>query len=637
MRKQNQVPVSRARRVAALALAVFGADAGAQGLVHDVPPSYDGAYFDFAQPGTGLWLDSGPDGTAFGAAFYYSEDGRPTFATFASSQSTSDSPGEASAAVRVLRGPLYMSIDGQCLGCPYRAPISTPLAGPFVALAAHRDARVTIGATRFDMGAMPLGQRDADLLEGTWWLSLDDIARVSPTPGTATTREDHELSAVVRFVKQPALRRAPVDGAFLGVEVAYAVECVSSCGDFEAWRTSLGHDVRVAAFAREDRNPLAADADFGRYVETPAGLAVPDGSYVHALRVDPYRGYSTSTISGAPRLALYRAPIASPCEAGGRCFPRPGSYGFGPLPTDPSDRLRDRLGGGSVEITGAWYDPRQPGTGLWLDAGRNGETFMTLMTYAARADGGADPVFYTLGGPISPGVGPVATATVRSPLYESRDGQRIGGAWRAPTTQVATELGEAEVRIRGTESLQLRVAGNTYDMVPLRPDRARTALPRGRWLMTTRHQEQAISVTAPTLSNPVTGVRIVEVEAAPVARGPSDTVKRPGNAATTYRVRCVSGCGSVEARAPWALWVEPDGIAVLSIVTDDAVPEVVTRSPTQYILELGDETIEGTGFPPTRRYNTISEFGLEFANLSRVRMYRNPPDALCDTDASCID
>jgi hypothetical protein len=258
--------------------------ASAQSLPFGIPAPYDGVYFDPSQPGIGLWLDNGPDGTTFGALMYYADDGRPTFATFASPLLHSGSLNASIARDRQVRGPLYESVDGQCLGCPYRAPVSTPInagtfAGGFTVVIEHRTTSTRFQAAAgephswFDMKAMPFGRTDMGLFEGTWWLALEDGRQ--------------RLQAVVRIVPVTGLRFHRATGHFYDPtgldenDLVHEVECIASCGDFEAWRGATRVLVGADSSSRGD------EAGFGRWADTPSGLARLD---VIRVRTVPLAG-----------------------------------------------------------------------------------------------------------------------------------------------------------------------------------------------------------------------------------------------------------------------------------------------------------------------------------------------------------
>lgn len=626
----------------ALLLALAGSALG-QARPFDLPAPYDGAYFDPTQPGLGLWLDNGPDGLTFGALMYYAPDGRPTFATFASPLGTTGSLAEAFSGVRGLRGPLWESVDGQCLGCPHRLPVSRPIEGDLLAEISHRAARVSYFGTQFQMQAIPIGRTDPQLFEGTWWLTLDDLEVEIPV--ASAFREGRELSAVVRMVPVGgvAFVPAPVPDSDLDHRYpnersfVYEVQCVASCWDFNAWRSATGPTTRVFAHGRPSTSQFATGA-FGRYVESPAGYAIPNGTHVHAVKLDPWRMHSRLTHDGAPRMVLYRSPIVAPCDGGDVC--RSTATRAQAEAPSPYDNL-DPWAHVTRTLTGAWYDPEQGGTGLWIDAGRDGNTFMTLMTYAARHDGGAEPAFYTLGNPIvadPPSFSCFAPcATVRTPLYESRDGQQLGGPWRAPTTRIATELGTAVIRV-GANAVTLALPNAFYDMVPLVADRAIVDLPRGRWLLSLRDQLAYGGSGEPPAGEPYALVEELTAEVELVA-GAINALTPPDNRALplqptaearTYSVVCRASCADFDAWRQGALvglWVLPSGYAVLSQLDANRVPLSGGR---QYELSVHEDVIEGTGFPlvlPDRERRQ---------NLARVRMEREPPPgAFCDADADC--
>ncbi|HVF34646.1 MAG TPA: hypothetical protein VND91_04925 [Candidatus Saccharimonadia bacterium] len=633
------------RGLATIALLLAAHAATAQRLPFDLPAPYDGAYFDPTQRGIGLWLDSGPDGTTFGALMYYAPDGRPTFATFADTLGFTGSLAESFTGVRGLQGPLFESIDGQCPGCPPRAPRSAPMPGDFRADLGHRTGRVTFAGSRFQMQAVPIGRAEPELFDGTWWLSLDDFVYRPPVGNgdSGTFAERNEIQAVVRLGRADGLRFVPppVPGDYgfpTADAIVYQAQCVASCGDFESWRLAAGAGARVLAFARPHTSQFESAA-FGRWVETEAGLVRAPDTSTHSIKTDPWAMHSIATTLGAPRVAFYRSPIVAPCDGDVLCRSTQASA------DDPSSSFAsegDRFAEITRGLSGAYYDPAQPGTGLWIDAGRNGETFMTLMTYAARGDGGADPVFYSLGGPIR--LQPVAILGgipgVISPLYQSRAGQQLGGAWRAPTTRIATELGNARLLFFSQSAVTLEVAGATYRMVPLRPDRATADVPRGRWLLTLRDQLEFGPGAPQPVGEPFAQVESltaqVEVSPEPIAPAfPVDgtTTLRPQSGARTYAIRCTESCGDFDhwrSGHEVGLWVDPDGRAVLSQTARLlAIGSVVPATARQYALTLHDDTIDGFG----RTLATPS--GGRTLNRGVLRMHRNPPQSFCDSDTYC--
>ncbi|HVF34647.1 MAG TPA: hypothetical protein VND91_04930, partial [Candidatus Saccharimonadia bacterium] len=415
------------------------------------------------------------------------------------------------------------------------------------------------------------------------------------------------------------------------------VTCIASCGDFDAWRRAAGETARVLAFGSGAVNQFR-NATFGRWVDGPDGFVPAAATLLHNLKLDPWVMHAVLTTQQPPRLALYRSPIVAPCDGDTLCRSTQASAG------DPSSSFAsegERFAGIARGLSGAYYDPAQSGTGLWIDVGRNGETFMTLMTYAARGDGGADPVFYTLGGPIRlQTAGIFGIPAVGSPLYESRDGQRIGGAWRAPTTRIAIELGDAKVVLLSRNAVRLEVAGGAYQMIALRPDRATADVPRGRWLLTLRDQlEYDPGATRPDgepfarIESLTAQVEVVAEPIAPAFEVDGTATLRPQAGAQTYAVRCSESCGDFDQ---WrgghgvGLWVDRDGRAVLSQTAYQlSVGTFVPATARQYALTLHDDTIDGLG----GRLATPS--GGRTINRGVLRMHRNPPQAFCDSDTYC--
>ncbi len=607
------------RVLAALTLGFNSTFAAASGaLLYDLPPPYDGAYFDAAQPGIGLWLDNGPAGRTFGALMYYTPDGRPTFATFASPLMTPLGFIDSFVHLRRLTGPLYESVDGQCLGCPWRAPRSHPIAGDFIATLFHRSGHLRYAGLALPLSAMSIGRGETELIEGTWWLALDDFAQSSTSGAFA---EAHALQAVVSITPVPGLVFAPTSSSLLADAPVREMTCIASCGDFDAWRAAAGTDARV----------LFRGTQLARYVETAAGLAASTEIIsVSNVVPDPWAMHSMTTVRGASRLALYRSPRTAPCDGDALCR---SSLDVNELPPSYASR-GDRYPEVTRGLSGAFVDPAQPGTGLFIDAGRNGETFMTLMTYAARSDGGADPVFYTLGGPIDRGSIFATTATVRSPLYESRDGQRIAGAWRAPTTRVATELGTAVVEISSPARVLLTVAGQRYDMTALRPDSSAQDLPRGRWLLMLSDERRYLPRERPA-GEPEAAVETLtaEVELVPLALRTSGSGSlllplQPSAAAQWYEVRCTESCGDFRE---WSshrvgVYVEPDGHAVLTEYAVARGNYAALPGARQYNLTLADEIIDG------RAVSVPGLLTTRILNTGGLRLHRNPPRAFCDRD-----
>jgi len=193
------------------------------------PKPEGGAWYDPAQSGTGWFFDfQGP--IAFGASFGYELDGQSRFWTMSGVMSLPPDPTgptnqPADAPIATLSSAVFSFANGQCHGCPYRAPVPSQ-AHPEASLRwlGPRRLEFTAGGNTVSMSPFETSPFD---LSGDW-------------QGTFNFRSTSAFTSrpVFRLTKRTDVRAYHVDPSYTpGWEVTtptpgaqeYNVQCIQLC------------------------------------------------------------------------------------------------------------------------------------------------------------------------------------------------------------------------------------------------------------------------------------------------------------------------------------------------------------------------------------------------------------------------
>jgi hypothetical protein len=297
-----------------------------------------GTWWDPTRPGRGLVIDVGGRTTApraFGmvGVFDFREDGSADFSTL---QGAVESPNPGMLWPEALASPLYRHRDGQCIGCPWRAPntrsddagvqlvFQSPNRGE---LAVHRMMGPRVVGSDLYL-RFPLDRSPYEEPLGRWLLRIQDPALTGISTEFATLGQPIPAYAEVAI--------EPLEGAF-GAMLAplgppYGLRCLRGCADFSRWVRGSARPgdtaerVAVLHFPLANLNPVRpnegyydpATAAVGIFTRGANGwVLVEDTPYypLDLLQRDRYatigEGYrGTNPVSGTPagRIDLFRNP-----------------------------------------------------------------------------------------------------------------------------------------------------------------------------------------------------------------------------------------------------------------------------------------------------------------------------------------
>jgi hypothetical protein len=133
------------------------------------------AYYDSAKAGTGVAVDVGLDGFVFLTYYGYDEIGAPTWHSIQGQWTPATEAQRISTGViGTLDQPLLYASGGQCITCDFtRYPKLVAEAYPVtVSWTSPRHLDLTIGNQSWHMDAVQYGIADAQLLAGTWQLTI---------------------------------------------------------------------------------------------------------------------------------------------------------------------------------------------------------------------------------------------------------------------------------------------------------------------------------------------------------------------------------------------------------------------------------------------------------------------------------
>lgn len=289
-------------------------------------------WWDPGRPGVGLMVDVGgrlaaPVATGLVAMFDFRADGSADFTTVVGPVASAGAAGTP-----VLQSPIYRHRDGQCIGCPWRAP-GTTADERSLRFAIPADDGSALTATtlrgeaverRVTYTRVPFDRSAFDEVQGRWLLRVADPAQ--GRFGADGLPVPIHAEVVVE----------PLAGTFLGDRSAgnpaYRLRCVRGCAAYARWiGDAAGTDApaEVAAvlwFSRTatlDAPPAAnafdaSRATLGVYARgTDGWTRVPQSpAYPLDLRArdryrsrgDGYRGDAPATGAPAGRIDLFRNP-----------------------------------------------------------------------------------------------------------------------------------------------------------------------------------------------------------------------------------------------------------------------------------------------------------------------------------------
>jgi hypothetical protein len=286
------------RFLAALALASIASIASAQiaqpASVAD--PYYGmflpqpGAYYDPSQPGSGVFVDVGSNGTMFVSIFHHDADGSPSFHTMQGafvptyayptgtvSQTSRPKP----ANVGTFRSPLYLTTGGDCISCPYRGVTTVPdymLGEGEIVWTTTRRAKLTVGPRTLNLQMLNIDRAEADLVVGQWLLGAWEGQQAASAMSTVSVEPTDPLS--ISYVLPCCIGAETVPYPLPSADAKfYRVTCTSSCESFDAWRA----------------NVYGRKGDVFVWFEPATGLAVldqlfpnADGTYEAAIQRQHY-------------------------------------------------------------------------------------------------------------------------------------------------------------------------------------------------------------------------------------------------------------------------------------------------------------------------------------------------------------
>jgi hypothetical protein len=287
-----------------------------------------GIWWNPARPGTGLVVDVGgrvssPTVTAFVGVFDFRADGSAEFSTL---QGPVRGPDQFSLSPNGLQSPLYRHQDGQCIGCPWRAPVTVADSAGLQLRFARRgnEAPMFVGPTDAGVGTIfarysrfPLDRTLFDNAKGRWLLRVADPTVPAGDSGSAASEFYAEV--VIESLAAELQRSALFRGS-----PAYAVRCTAACARFDAWTGATAVSAQaVLWFPQADTgdNTVTFDdtrATFAVLSRDGSILSATPASRSYALDLLPLhryrtigRGYVGTDSIGAPsagQIEFFRNP-----------------------------------------------------------------------------------------------------------------------------------------------------------------------------------------------------------------------------------------------------------------------------------------------------------------------------------------
>lgn len=425
---------------------------------HPLPQA--GVYFDPQQPGTGLVMDVGLEGTVVAAFGTYDAQGEPVFYTLQGVLRRDNLPAGQPGVVGRVRSPLYRSTGGQCLGCPWQpASIGPATDLPEAELLFTEARRVTlrIGDAQWRMDRFTLNVDPADFVRGRFMLLVDER-------GT----QRHQVVADVELVNANAsIDAAPTSPSACAAGPAPAavqreLRCIGGdCAAFQRWAGGAG--AGVFAWQRADSTTW----QLARARASGAGLRLADAPQ-YLLQVDTRR--------------LIASPPPAVCASAGSALR---------LARDPASRISPYEQRFEFALTaGVYWDPEQPGTGYAVDVAADGRTFGAWYGYTAAGR----PTFLTVDGYVARRGLLGVQISFEGDLYQSRNGQCIGCAYRPPQTDrsadfIRLQLLDVPWGVRAGAAVEQLLTRRDYldiggtRLIRLEIDRAGATFMQGRYLL----------------------------------------------------------------------------------------------------------------------------------------------------------
>ena len=198
-----------------------------------------GAYYDSSKSGTGVFVDVGVDGFVFLAYFGYDSLGAPIWHTIQAPWSpASEVQRIATGVIGTLNSPLLYATGGQCITCDFtKSP--TLVAEPYavtVSWTTPRHLDLTIGNESWHMDAVQYGVADAQLLAGTWQLTISwdgnigadmsntDVAAATQiatiAPGVAFGTLPIPTTVALDPVADPGISLPPAGSSYFSIETS---------------------------------------------------------------------------------------------------------------------------------------------------------------------------------------------------------------------------------------------------------------------------------------------------------------------------------------------------------------------------------------------------------------------------------
>lgn len=292
-----------------------------------------GTWWDPSRPGRGLVIDVGgrveaTSAVAMVGVFDFRDDGNADFSTLEGPVRSIFPTG----GLNGLESPLYVHRDGQCIGCPWRPPV-TSSGGNGMQLFFADNFATTLSVVRTSGGVevgrnpyvrFPIDRSAFDEVQGRWLLRIADPALTATSTDFATIGQRIPVYAEVMVERTDGTSADPFGGS-----PVFRLRCTAGCSDFERWKrlgTVPGDPSQREAVLVFERNRLLfSDRAFETaaarlFVGAPSGstwVPVPSSPSYHLnlLQRDRYstngtgsRADSATTAASAGTIDLFRNP-----------------------------------------------------------------------------------------------------------------------------------------------------------------------------------------------------------------------------------------------------------------------------------------------------------------------------------------
>lgn len=292
-----------------------------------------GTWWDPSRPGRGLVVDVGgrveaTPAVAMVGVFDFGDDGSADFSTVQGGVRSIP----ALANMIGLESPLYAHRDGQCIGCPWRAPVTSPgsidlqlyFADNFATTLTVRRMSGGVELGRNQYVRFPIDRSAFDEVQGRWLLRIADPALTATSTDFATIGQRIPVYAEVMVERADGTSADPLGGS-----PVFRLRCTAGCSDFERWKrlgaVPADPSPREAVLVFERNRLLFSDRAFETaaarlFVGAPSGstwVPVPSSPSYHLnlLQRDRYstngtgsRADSTATAASAGTIDLFRNP-----------------------------------------------------------------------------------------------------------------------------------------------------------------------------------------------------------------------------------------------------------------------------------------------------------------------------------------